>query len=55
MSRKLIYLHGHLAGLFLGPPPGFEAESAAEAIYALTRQTKVFNPRPYQPSIASAF
>ncbi len=49
MSRKRVILHGYLANLYPGPPPEFEAESVAEAIYALTRQIKAFNPRPYQP------
>jgi len=48
MTRKRIHLHGYLADLYKGPPPEFEAESAAEAIYAFTRQTKAFNVKPHQ-------
>lgn len=47
MSRKRIILHGYLKGLWSGPAE-FEAETAAEAIYAFTRQTKAFNIKPGQ-------
>ncbi|MFN4275357.1 MAG: hypothetical protein ACK4FJ_03580 [Ferrovibrio sp.] len=48
MARKRVILHGYLADLYRGPLPEFEAESAAEAIYAFTMQTKALNPKPGQ-------
>lgn len=47
MSRKRIILHGYLADLWRGPIE-FEVETVAEALYAMSKQTKAFNVRPGQ-------